>query len=755
MPRADVPSGRIRLAPGYHLFQGPDGVWRCAAPGDRFLRLRGPENLLRRAQQALHSGLVDSGLVDSDSAEGLDASFVDGLAERGILAVLPAAADLAGRRVGLEGDDPIAAMLAELLGPLTTVVPGPLDPETLAGFDVVVSCAGWLPDAHWQQVDQWCHRSGVAWHRCYAEGGRFYLGPLLVPGRTAGYADTRARRLAAARLPDELRGLWAYLDAGGPLPPVPWPGPGGVAVLAGMLAADVLAYLSGRPAPGAGHEIELDPATLGITRRAVLPVPRRRANDQADDQADEHADEHQALCRVPESAVPVSALVDSRLGLITRVVREPAIEGVPRAFVDVTAEVAATAQFASWIADQVTGGAALGDPERARAAAIGEAVERYCGNAVPDHLPVGSAASLTADGRRVLDLTALALYSDAQYAQPGFPFGPVTPDLNLSWVPGRDLRTGEQVWVPAALAYLNLHRARPAEPAILCQAYAGIAAGDSVEQAEESALAELLERDAVTIWWASAAEAAVIEVAGDPVLAPVLADAWAAGLEVTLLRIPCAFDVPVVGAFVDDPARGVVGFGSACRPTPAAAAEKALTEALVTYTNARELAAQDGAFWSAVRSGRLAQDPYRSWRADRGYRAAFRPDWRDMAVLDVNVQLYLDPVMQGEPLRRLRTPRGRDRLGALPSVRGDARTGYLDRLRAQGLSAVSVDLTTSDVATTGLRVVRVVVPGLYHNAPAAFPLLGGHRLYSEPLTRGWRERPLTEHDIVRHPLPFA
>jgi len=332
---------------------------------------------------------------------------------------------------------------------------------------------------------------------------------------------------------------------------------------------------------------------------------------------------------------------------------------------------------------------------------------------------------------------------------------PATPDLDLSWVSGRDLHTGEEVLVPAALAYLNLHRTRPAESAVLCQAYAGIAAGDSIEQAEESALAELLERDAVTIWWASGAEAAVIEVAGDPVLAPVLAEARAGGLEVSLLRIPCAFDVPVVGAFVDDPGRGVVGFGSACRPTPAVAAAKALTEALVTYTNARELAAPDSAFWRAVRSGRLAQDPYRSWRADHGYRATFRADWRDMAVLDVNVQLYLDPVMQGEPLRRLRAPRDSARLDALPSVCGNARTGYLDRLRAQDLSVVSVDLTTSDVAAAGLRVVRVVVAGLYHNAPAAFPLLGGRRLYYEPFTRGWIARPLTEHDIVRHPLPFA
>lgn len=733
MPHADARSDRIRLAPGHHLYRGADGAWRCAVPGDRFLRLRGPDTVLRHAQQVLYGVAVSNG-----PPESLVAPFVDGLAERGLLDTAPAATDLRSRVVGIEGDGPIASMVADLLGPVTTVARTSLDPETLAGLDAAVSCTGWLPDAHWQRIDRWCLAAGVAWHRCYSEGGRFHVGPLLVPERTAGYADTRARRLAAARLPDELRGLWAYLDAGGPMPPVPWPDPGGVAVVAGMLVADVLAHLSGRPVPGGDQQLEVDPAALGVTRHAVLPLPRGGTDGEQ-----------------PGRSTPVAGLVDPCFGLITQVERAPPVAGVPRAFVDYAADVATTTQFATWAADPVTGGAALGDPERARAAAIGEAVERYCGNAVPDELPVGSAASLTAAGHRVLDPEGLALYSATQYAQPGFPFTPLTTELEVSWVPGHDLNTRDEVLVPAALVHLNLHRTRPGEPAILCQAYAGIAAGDGVAQAERSALEELLERDAVTIWWSSGAEAAVLDVDCDPVLTPVLADARACGLDVNVLRIPCAFDVPVVGVFLEDRARGLVGFGSACRSTPGAAAQKALTEALVTYTITRELAEHDGAFWTAVRAGRLAQDPYRLWRADRGYRSAFRADWRDMAVLEVNLQLYLDPVMQGEPLRRLREPRARDQLDALPSVPGDARTGYLDRLRAQGLFAVSFDLTTPDVARTGLRVARVVVPGLYHNAPAAFPLLGGTRLYTEPLTRGWVDHPVTEHDIVRHPLPFA
>ncbi|OLT16961.1 hypothetical protein BJF78_13525 [Pseudonocardia sp. CNS-139] len=411
--------------------------------------------------------------------------------------------------------------------------------------------------------------------------------------------------------------------------------------------------------------------------------------------------------------------------------------------------------------DAIAGGAALDDPQRARAAAIGEALERYCGNAVPDGLLYGSAAELAARGEAPLDPTAFALFSEEQYAARGFPFRRFTADLPVSWASGVDLHTGAPVMVPAAFTYLNTQRGlRTGEPPLVFQAYAGIAAGTDAAAAQRSALEEVIERDAVTLWWLTGAEARRIDVTGDPLLCGVLDDPACAHLTATFLDIPCALPVPVVGVFLEDRRRGVVGFGSACRSTAAAAAAKALTEALVTHSTAAELGEPDGTFWSAVRAGRLRQDPYRAFRADRGYRADFRADWRDLTVLDLNLQLYLDPVMQEEPARRLRAPRGGAvALAELPGLpgppAGDALAGYLRMLADHGHRASAVDVTTADVARTGLRVVRVVVPGMYQNAPAAFPLLGGDRLYREPVARGWLTQPPKPGDLVREPLPFA
>jgi hypothetical protein len=160
-----------------------------------------------------------------------------------------------------------------LLGNSVTVRTGGISPDGVAASQFVISCAGWLPDARWQEIDRWCQREKVPWHMCYAEGRKFYIGPCALPGATASYADTRARRLAACGLADELLAFWSYLDAGTDLPPVPWPGAGGIAIIAGLLATDVLAHLAGQTLPSEGFQVAFDPATASIQYHPVLLLP--------------------------------------------------------------------------------------------------------------------------------------------------------------------------------------------------------------------------------------------------------------------------------------------------------------------------------------------------------------------------------------------------------------------------------------------------------------------------------------------------
>ncbi|MBG0857021.1 YcaO-like family protein [Streptomyces spinoverrucosus] len=434
-------------------------------------------------------------------------------------------------------------------------------------------------------------------------------------------------------------------------------------------------------------------------------------------------------------------------GLIERVTRDrPRVETVPSC-VSYSAHLSARPEFAPWVVDTVTGGAALGDHDKAREAAMGEAVERYCGNAVPPTLPIASYGQLARAGRPAIDPREFALYAPSQYARRGFPFVAMTRDLEIAWISGTDLTDGAEVLVPASLAYVNYFRGpHSTEPPTNYPLLAGTAAGTDPEQARRAALEEVLERDAVTVWWLSGAQAAALAPEpGGPVAAAV-GEARSAGLEVTFLRIPSTFDITVVGAFIEDPGRQLVAFGSACRSTAEDAAAKALTEAVGMHETGLELLDGDGDFWTGVRTGRHGHRPYRPYRGDRAYRDDFRPDLRDINDVRLHVQLWLDPRMHDSRLDRLRAP------GIPGPVPPDDTTGTG---AVSGLRVITVDLTTPQARAAGLHVARVLVPGLSCNAPAAFPFLGGRRLYEEPAARGWVPGPLGESDLMLDPLPFS
>ena len=84
--------------------------------------------------------------------------------------------------------------------------------------------------------------------------------------------------------------------------------------------------------------------------------------------------------------------------------------------------------------------------------AIGEAVERYCAS----HIDLTRQRHARLD-----DLTGphiapaeCVLYSARQYETQGFPYPRATPDVDVGWVPGRELPMADEVSIPAAPVYL-------------------------------------------------------------------------------------------------------------------------------------------------------------------------------------------------------------------------------------------------------------------------------------------------------------
>ncbi|WP_394940512.1 YcaO-like family protein [Psychromicrobium sp. YIM B11713] len=475
-----------------------------------------------------------------------------------------------------------------------------------------------------------------------------------------------------------------------------------------------------------------------------------------------------AAIEAPESE---KQLFDRRLGLVVNVQEYQASSRMPRSWIGWSAKASNSLEFASWQGERFGFGAALNQHDRARRACVGEVAERYSGNAVPEQLLFSTAEKLRGQGVDVVDLQSFALYSQEQYRDPGFPFQPLMDSLEISWVIGMNLRTKQPVALPASMAYLNFHRGeRLSEPALHALQYAGIATGQSVEHAEHFALAELFERDANTIWWASGAPAVRISdtqdfldyhaIDGyDPVARK---HSFPGELKVRLFSIPHQFGVPVVAAFIEDPVERLISYGTACRPKPREAAAKALVEAFAMLELTAEVADPESNHWKALNRGELPQQAFVPFREDRLYCNDFRGDYRDFVDLPMVAQLYLDPRMQAQPLDRLRPESHTDypvtSFAEMPSIEGDwesVRASYLDILTRSGMECYSVDVSTSDVKKAGLSVVRVVAPGLYGNPPAAFPYLGGTRLYTIPQQLGMRDSVLTAEDLYPHPIPHV
>lgn len=437
----------------------------------------------------------------------------------------------------------------------------------------------------------------------------------------------------------------------------------------------------------------------------------------------------------PMDPAVLDALIDPMTGVIRTVSPTALPAHFPAAARQFTTELADTTQFTSWAADTAGAGTTFLDEDAAVAAAVGEAIERYCANLVPGTLRTASYEELRRVGEAALDPRTLALYSPAQYATPGFPFVPFDEHLTVEWVRGRHLLTDRPVWIPAPLVWITYFETEATRNTAPTNAlvHAGVAAGSGRAHAEWSALTELVERDAMTLAWNGRRPVYLIEP-----------PAWISGmidsdrLHARFLLFPSDFGLPALGAVMIDQETGYTCMGTACRTDLDQAMLKATAEALQMQLIIRKMDDPEGPF---AQIATTATSPMKPWRRDRRYLDDYRTDYRDFTHHACHLQAYMDRRMR-ELLEReladLETiPLAQD--GSLRSHEDLIRpaSGSTDAAKLRSLAqriddaghpVYSVDLTTADIRPTGINVSRVIAPGLYSYAAAAFPCLGGARL---------------------------
>lgn len=368
-------------------------------------------------------------------------------------------------------------------------------------------------------------------------------------------------------------------------------------------------------------------------------------------------------------------------------------------------------------------------PLHAEVGALCEAIERHSGQHQGDEAVVR--ASLRSLGAAAVHPNAIQLYDERQYATRERWNGahgafhhvcaPVDPDEVVDWTPAWSLRDGALRFVTSAQAWFGAPV--PASGSVLGADSNGCAAGASVEDAVLQGMLELVERDAVALWWYNRTAQPGVDL-------DALCDRWVdetreahetLGRTVWALDLTSDLGVPVVAALsrrADGPReRIVLGFGA--HLDPHVAAVRALTE-LNQMMPAACAAEDDERLFTGL-------DPDASaW-------------WHGAAVSN---QPYLLPAA-GVPARR---PQEIARAGVAASdcLLADV-TAVRSRIEAAGCEVLVIDQTRPDI---GLPVVRVLAPGLRHFWARFAP----GRLFDVPVQLGRRAEPIAYEEL--NPVPL-
>jgi ribosomal protein S12 methylthiotransferase accessory factor len=360
---------------------------------------------------------------------------------------------------------------------------------------------------------------------------------------------------------------------------------------------------------------------------------------------------------------------------------------------------------------------------QAKASALCETVERYCGIFQGDEPRIR--ASYASLGEEAIHPNDCMLFSDAQYArrhEAGRGRSTRVPQPfdeleEIEWAPLWSLTEERFRYLPAALCYYGYELS---DAQRFCFADSnGCSAGATLEDAILHGFFELVERDSVALWWFNRLRRPAVDLAsfGDPYFGALRDYYRSLGRGLWVLDLTSDLGIP---SFVAVSAREggagdeiLVGFGA--HFDAGIAVTRALTEVnqflpVVVARHGRPEAAFES--------------------SDEDVLA-----WLRTATLEN--QPFLVP-SAAPPSRREGFPRHDhgDLKEAVDACLSIARTRWLEVL--------VLDQTRDDV---GLPVVRVVVPGLRH----FWRRLAPGRLYDVPVAMRWRDAPATEETL--NPIP--
>lgn len=287
---------------------------------------------------------------------------------------------------------------------------------------------------------------------------------------------------------------------------------------------------------------------------------------------------------------------------------------------------------------------------------------------------------------------------------------PFDVDAEHGWSQVRSLTTDEIHWLPTSMLYLGwAPRGSTAPPG--CSN--GAAAGNTLAEAQLQGLLELVERDAVALWWYPRSQRKRYDLDSwdDPRVQAAMAPHVELGAQISVVDITSDLGIPAAAAMITDRRSGLVLTGAGAHTDPAIAVARALTEAAQMVAALTETDVEDPRFRAYVEN---------SW--DRQLTEADRTWVFGQGVADIPPTPNYSSV-------------------------ADARDDVVERIHARGYDVLWADLTRRDV---DLKVVRTFAPGLRH----FWRRLAPGRLYDVPLEQGWIDASFDESSVNPLEMPI-
>jgi YcaO-like protein with predicted kinase domain len=307
----------------------------------------------------------------------------------------------------------------------------------------------------------------------------------------------------------------------------------------------------------------------------------------------------------------------------------------------------------------------------AKASGVMEAVETYHAERITLPLKLASHDELSRS-HALVDVARLPRSAHSRYRN----------DRPLLWIEGRDLMDDTSLWVPHELVHTNYTLPQPTGSGCFPANTNGLASGNHMLEAIAHAVYEVIERDAITLWWLEpdSHQDRSLQLASidDPACRTLLEQFERADVEVRVwdvtsdVGVACFFCL-LMGKDNDDIEPE---FGCGCHPARQVALLRALTEAAQARTT-----------YIAGSRDDFSQEIYSESARARRTRAC-----RELVRRGCPGQRFQDaPTFESDTI-------------------GADLAWSLERLRAVGVDqAVVVDLTLEQFQ---IPVVRVVIPGL-------------------------------------------